>query len=178
MSEQQRLEAMARRIARGYVQRCPVNVRPDDLFQAARIGLWDAQRRHPERTGPEWDGYVAMRVRGEIIDELRAQDYAPRRARLGNAHLRVVGFDDVCDDWSDRIAGKSEDPEQAAIARVDAAKAWAAPMRQGDRTVLKRRYEGGWQQAHVAAAEGVSCAWVSQRESRGLLKMREHLEER
>jgi len=51
----------------------------EDLLSAGRFGAWQAVIRQPEHEF--FRNYCATRVAGAVLDELRAQDWAPRRAR-------------------------------------------------------------------------------------------------
>src|SRR5579863_1772729 len=85
------------------LRRLPPNVLRDDLVAAGTFGLVDALRKSPERT-TAFDWYARIRIRGAVVDELRAQDWLTRcaRTRLSQAQARgegatmaVVGFDDL-----------------------------------------------------------------------------------
>ena len=69
-----RLQSMAITIARAFVRKLPCNVQREDIEQAALIGLMKGLRKHPTPTGDAegWEGYLRQRIRGAIIDELRA----------------------------------------------------------------------------------------------------------
>ncbi len=71
---------VARRIALGFKRKLPPSVEADDLIAAAMCGLWDAIRLNP-KPGPGFDWYVTVKMRGAILDELRRQDWLPRRHR-------------------------------------------------------------------------------------------------
>lgn len=53
----------------------------DELHSAGVSGLADAVRRIDSSRSDSFDGYIAMRIRGAIIDELRNIDYMSRSAR-------------------------------------------------------------------------------------------------
>jgi RNA polymerase sigma factor for flagellar operon FliA len=59
----------------------PPNVDRDDLFHAGVIGLMDALTRFDVTRDNAFSTYAVMRIRGAIIDELRARDWIPRSAR-------------------------------------------------------------------------------------------------
>lgn len=52
----------------------------DDMQQVALMGLLSSLRRygHPDT---HFSGYAAQRIRGAVLDELRQQDWRPRRLR-------------------------------------------------------------------------------------------------
>src|SRR6185503_3671143 len=90
------------------MRRLPPNVRREDLFSAGMLGLYDSMRKNGgDEDGPKFEWYARIRIRGAILDELRAQDWLPRRARWVAAGRReaapgatnlpsaVIGFDDL-----------------------------------------------------------------------------------
>jgi RNA polymerase sigma factor for flagellar operon FliA len=162
-------------MARSYMQRLPRTVQRDDIEQAALIGLVDGLRKHPDGTGPTFDFYLRMRIRGEIIDELRAQDWATRRNRAGGTAMKMLHLEDVNAQWGDLMQGAHEDVELAAIARLDGEKAWRSPMKARDLRMLRGRYERGQLQRELAVVEGVSEARVCQRLTVVLASIRTHL---
>jgi RNA polymerase sigma factor FliA len=152
---------MALGIARSYMRRVPANVCHDDLEQAALIGLMDGLRRHPEGEGPGFDCYLRLRIRGSIIDELRTEDWSPRRDRCSSA-AAMVHLDDLDERWDEQMPGASSDPELAAIARIDGSKAWRTPLSPRSERILRAAYERGCQQQEIGIQEGISAARVSQ----------------
>jgi RNA polymerase sigma factor for flagellar operon FliA len=59
----------------------PSTVDRDDLFHAGVIGLIDALGRFDPSRDNAFSTYAVMRIRGQIIDELRARDWVSRGAR-------------------------------------------------------------------------------------------------
>lgn len=94
-------------VVRRLLRRFPSSVRREELIAAGMVGLWDSIRRSDLAEGPRFEWYARIRIRGAILDELRAQDWLPRRARWVAAGRRapkagqtclptaVVGFDDL-----------------------------------------------------------------------------------
>ncbi len=72
---------MVRRIAAQMAAQLPASVDIADLEQAGMIGLWDALERGQEQAPGQFGAYAAIRIRGAIYDELRRQDWLPRRSR-------------------------------------------------------------------------------------------------
>ncbi len=62
----------------------------DELHSAGVTGLADAVRRLDPARKESFDGYVATRVRGAIIDELRDLDYMSRSARNDAKNMNKV----------------------------------------------------------------------------------------
>jgi RNA polymerase sigma factor for flagellar operon FliA len=71
------VSAVAHRVATGV----PAHVELADLVQSGVFGLIDAVERFDPERSPRFESYAAQRIRGAIIDELRAQDWVPRSVR-------------------------------------------------------------------------------------------------
>ena len=87
---------LVRRIAHQMVAKLPANVELDDMIQAGMMGLMDAICRYEESQGTQFEVYASQRVRGAMLDELRANDWLPRSARksqrdIENAIHRLEG---------------------------------------------------------------------------------------
>lgn len=72
---------LVRRIALQLAARLPASVEVDDLVQAGLLGLLDAGSRFQEGLGARFETYASQRIRGAMLDELRANDWAPRGLR-------------------------------------------------------------------------------------------------
>ena len=64
---------LVRRIAHQMVAKLPANVELDDMIQAGMMGLMDAICRFEESQGTQFEVYASQRVRGAMLDELRAR---------------------------------------------------------------------------------------------------------
>ncbi len=69
-------------VVRRTTRRLPAHVEPADLVQAGVLGLIEAIERYDPCRCPRFEGYAAARIRGAVLDELRAQDWVPRAVRL------------------------------------------------------------------------------------------------
>ncbi len=72
---------LVRRLALQMAARLPANVELDDLVQAGLLGLLDALRRYQQTPDAQFETYATTRIRGAMLDELRAQDWLPRTVR-------------------------------------------------------------------------------------------------
>jgi RNA polymerase sigma factor for flagellar operon FliA len=79
--------ALVDKIAKRIVYRLPPNVELDDLKSAGFIGLIDAIEKYSDDKGTPFKVYAEIRIRGAIMDELRAQDWVPRSVR--DRHQRL-----------------------------------------------------------------------------------------
>src|SRR5829696_3623759 len=59
----------------------PRHVDREDLARAGALGLVEAARRYDESRGVPFDRFAAQRIRGAILDAVRAADWAPRSVR-------------------------------------------------------------------------------------------------
>ncbi|MEZ5376687.1 MAG: FliA/WhiG family RNA polymerase sigma factor [Acidimicrobiales bacterium] len=60
----------------------PRHVDREDLARAGALGLVEASRRFDESRGVPFERFAAQRIRGAILDSVRAADWAPRSVRL------------------------------------------------------------------------------------------------
>ncbi len=68
-------------IARKISMRLPANIELDDLISSGVIGLMDAIDKYDQTRDNKFKTYAEFRIRGSILDELRAQDWVPRSVR-------------------------------------------------------------------------------------------------
>jgi len=172
---------LVHRIASGFQRRLPRNVLREDLVAAGMIGLWDAIRRHGEQPNEGFAWYVRVRVRGAILDELRAQDWLSRRVRKavsaseGGTVPRVVRFDDVSESEQSRCLGMAADADdelelqanREALARA----VEALPER--ERRIVSEHYYRQVKFTTLGAELGVSEPRVSQLHSRAMRRLRD-----
>ena len=59
----------------------PRHVERDELARAGALGLVEAARRYDEARGVPFERFAAQRIRGAILDAVRAADWAPRSVR-------------------------------------------------------------------------------------------------
>ncbi|MFZ9596662.1 MAG: FliA/WhiG family RNA polymerase sigma factor [Bdellovibrionia bacterium] len=68
-------------IAQKIAARLPANIELDDLISSGVIGLMDAMEKYDSTRDNKFKTYAEFRIRGAILDELRAQDWVPRSVR-------------------------------------------------------------------------------------------------
>mgnify|MGYP006422689889 CR=1 FL=1 len=90
-------------------KKMPPNVSFDDLIGYGTLGLVDAIEKFDHQRGIKFKTYAIPRVRGAILDELRARDWIPRSVRrkarridnaiseLENQYGRSVSDEEVAD---------------------------------------------------------------------------------
>ena len=59
----------------------PRHVDRDELARSGALGLVEAARRYDEDRGVPFERFAAQRIRGAILDSVRAADWAPRSVR-------------------------------------------------------------------------------------------------
>jgi len=72
---------LVKRIAHQMMAKLPYSVQIDDIIQAGMLGLLDAASRFDELHGAQFETYATQRIRGAMLDELRAADWLPRSLR-------------------------------------------------------------------------------------------------
>src|SRR6266705_1368437 len=68
-------------VAQKIAVRLPSNIEFDDLVSSGVIGLMDAIDKYDPSRDNKFKTYAEFRIRGAILDELRAQDWVPRSVR-------------------------------------------------------------------------------------------------
>ncbi|HWZ91260.1 MAG TPA: sigma-70 family RNA polymerase sigma factor [Polyangiaceae bacterium] len=180
----QQYEPLVRKIAGGFQRKLPRNVLREDLIAAGMSGLWDAIRRHPDGPGESFEWYVRVRIRGAILDELRAQDWLPRRARAAaeaasgtDAYIpppAVVRFDDVSE-WEQNRCLADASSSEAAVAAKFAQETLAKAVEQlpeRERHIVSQHYFRGVKFKDLGAELGVSEPRISQLHSRAIQRLK------
>lgn len=85
----ERYLSLVRYIAERILVKLPQNVELDDLYSAGIFGLMDAVDGYDLERGVKFETYCTTRIRGSILDALRALDWVPRIVR-NKAH-RIDG---------------------------------------------------------------------------------------
>jgi len=68
----------------------PRHVEREELARAGALGLVEAARRFDEAKGVPFQRFAAQRIRGAILDSVRAADWAPRSVRALSRRLDMV----------------------------------------------------------------------------------------
>jgi len=176
---------LVRKIAGGFQRKLPRNVLREDLVAAGMSGLWDAIRRHPDGGDESFEWYVRVRIRGAILDELRAQDWLPRRARAAaEAHAgtdayvpppSVVRIDDVSEWEQNRCLADSSSSESAVAAKFTQESLVKAVdlLPERERHIVSSHYFRGVKFKDLGAELGVSEPRISQLHSRAIARLKE-----
>lgn len=135
-------------------RRVPANVQRDDLLAAGLFGLVDSLRKNGSNPGVTFESYARMRIRGAVLDELRAQDWLSRRARdaineraddpdAEREGVMLVGFDELSDaEEREHLVSYRLDPEAVYEAKETMRHLAAAldKLSERERTVVAMYY--------------------------------------
>ena len=72
---------LVKRLAHLMMAKLPSSVQIEDIIQAGMMGLLDAASRYDEFHGAQFETFATQRIRGAMLDELRAADWLPRALR-------------------------------------------------------------------------------------------------
>jgi RNA polymerase sigma factor for flagellar operon FliA len=170
------------------LRKLPPNVLREDLMAAGTFGLVDALRKSADH-GPTFDWYARIRIRGAVVDELRAQDWLTRRARtrvtraqaLGETGgLAVVGFDDLPESQAQGLADETAaTPQEQVERRMDrlALESAVALLPEREANIVGWHYFDGIPFKTIAARLGVSEPRISQLHARAMGRLRTTLSE-
>jgi RNA polymerase sigma factor FliA len=187
---------LVHQVVASLARRLPANVLRDDLLAAGVFGLVDSLRKNGGDEGETFEWYARLRIRGAIFDELRAQDWLPRRARSktraedGRSEcaspsaaepLRsvvpkaLVSLHDINGiEEAIHLATASDDPAEAIEARSEV-RALAKAIEQlpdRERQIVGMHYFHGVKFKDIGAELGVSEPRVSQLHARALGRLR------
>ncbi len=86
---------LVRQIANRLAARLPDSLDRDDLVQAGMIGLLDAIEKYDPSREAQFRTYAEFRIKGAMLDDLRASDWVPRSVRehaerIGRAHTELA----------------------------------------------------------------------------------------
>ena len=187
---------LVHRIVARFSRRLPRSVRREDLVAAGTLGLFNALRSSEHTCEEMFSAYARIRIRGAIVDELRRNDWSPRRRRSSAdaapttpstppaeaaTPVTVVGFDDLpahtvgaFDTTSGGASYGAVSPfeelsqksEQKIVQRLVA----ALPER--EREIVRLRYFEGVPSKAIASELGLSEARISQLHARAMGRLR------
>ncbi|MEG3640140.1 FliA/WhiG family RNA polymerase sigma factor [Magnetococcus sp. PR-3] len=79
---------LVRYVAGRISMKLPQSVDLDDLYQVGVMGLIDAVSKFDPDRGIKFQTYAEFRIRGAILDELRAIDWVPRQLRQNASQIQ------------------------------------------------------------------------------------------
>lgn len=105
---------LVRAIATRMVRNFPQNVDVDDLINEGMLGLIDALDRFDSSRGVPFKAYAEIRIRGAIVDQLRAMDFVPRSVRR-----KAGALDRARTELKQKLGRKPTREEMAAEMELD-----------------------------------------------------------
>ena len=187
--EVQRHMPLVKQVVARFLRRLPANVLRDDLVAAGVFGLIDSLRKNGGDQGPTFESYARIRIRGAILDELRTQDWLPRRARWAAAGktpgseevatISIIGFEDlVGGERSLEIADESVEDASVLLEKGHERRQLAeavAQLPERERTIVQMHYFQGARFKEIGALLGVSEPRVSQLHTRAMGQLKKIL---
>jgi RNA polymerase sigma factor for flagellar operon FliA len=182
--------ALVRQVVARFLRRLPANVLRDDLVAAGVFGLIDSLRKNGGDDGPTFESYARIRIRGAILDELRTQDWLPRRARwaasrkraggVGEVPVSVVGIEDLAP--AERALNFIDESEEDAPTQIErgqernrvAGAIDKLPSR--EQTIVRMHYFQGARFKDIGELLGVSEPRISQLHTRAISQLKKMLE--
>lgn len=175
------------KIVRGMLRRLPSHIDKADLVQQGRIGLMEAARRYDPTSAATFKTFATYRIRGEIIDGLRAHSQG-RPAEAGwNESVESIGEsasshsgDDVSGFMSsvkalstafELATSTTENPLEESLEKTTL---WTAVGRlpERERHVCELLYKMDMTMQDIANLMGTSKASVSRLHKRALERLR------
>ncbi len=172
----------------------PAGVDADDLVSCGVLGLAEAWERYDPERGVAFEAFAIPRIKGAVIDAIRAADWVPRKARqrarlTGEPVAMLVSMDserpssnfgaDGDHSTADRIVDDSaEEPGANLLAAENSRELMGALNRLPDRerTIISLHYFERVALQDIAKSFGVTESRVSQLHTRALRMLRAALE--
>jgi RNA polymerase sigma factor (sigma-70 family) len=142
----------------------------EDLEQAGAVGLLKAAESYDPGVGVSFSTYAQYRMRGEILDHIRANRFGGRQSEL----VEPERFDWLTDEDDWHPVDESVPVDDQAISAVVAARALRLVRSKRLRFVVER-YMEGWTQTEIGRDLGVSQVAVSKMLAVAMERMREGL---
>lgn len=95
----------------------PRHVERDELADAGALGLVEAARRFDESRGVPFERFAAQRIRGAILDAVRAADWAPRSVRT--LARKLEGVEQRLASQLGRLPGPDEVARELGMSREE-----------------------------------------------------------
>jgi RNA polymerase sigma factor for flagellar operon FliA len=183
------VERIAHRSAATYG--LPASLDASDLVSCGVLGLAEAWDRFDPERGVAFEAFAIPRIKGAVIDAIRAADWVPRkarqRARETGEHLAVlVSMDeDRSSDNGDRVPTAERladqqlpEPGTELMASEDKRELIGTLNRlpERERMIVTLHYFEGVPLQEIARSLGVTESRVSQLHTRALRMMREGIE--
>jgi RNA polymerase sigma factor FliA len=168
----------------------PAGVDADDLVSCGVLGLAEAWERFDADRGVAFEAFAIPRIKGAVIDAIRAADWVPRkareRARLTGEPVAILvsmdserSTDDGDHSTADRIVDTSAEEPGANLLAVENTRDLMASLNRlpdRERTIISLHYFERVALQDIAKSFGVTESRVSQLHTRALRMLRAALE--
>ena len=154
----------------------------EDLVAWGVVGLVQAAQRYRDGSEASFGAYAAPRVRGQVLDALRARDPLTRSARQAYRAAREAdpGLPQPAVEVSlDRYMERGAEPPVVARCRAARDRRWPRISRElrslpaTERAVLVLSYGRGMTLKEIGARVGLSESGVCRARARALVRLRE-----
>ena len=112
-----RFAPLVRHVVERVAATLPRNVDHEDLYSAGVLGLLDAHAKFDTRKGVKFETYAVWRIKGAVLDQLRALDWASRSMRRKARNLD--GVTRKLDQKLGRAASEDEVARELKMSRED-----------------------------------------------------------
>ena len=112
-----RFAPLVRHVVERVAATLPRNVDHEDLYSAGVLGLLDAHAKFDTRKGVKFETYAVWRIKGAVLDQLRALDWASRSMRRKARNLD--GVTRRLDQKLGRAASEDEVARELKMSRDD-----------------------------------------------------------
>ncbi len=168
---------LVRKVVTKIFRRLPSCVVLDDLLAAGVQGLLAALQRNGGDDGETFERYARIRIRGAVIDELRRQDWVPRKVRDDEASaVSVVRIEDLgTPDRPREFADESGLDADDRISSCEDAQALASAIAQlpeRERMIIQMYYFEGVLLKDIGTMLSISDPRVSQVHGRAVARLR------
>mgnify|MGYP001248801908 CR=1 FL=1 len=99
---------LLKRIVSRMASRFPPEVDPEEVYQAGMIGLLDAVDKFDPSRDIQFQTYAEYRIKGSILDELRALDWVPRGVRAAATEWERT--------WNEQCSTLGREPSDSEMA--------------------------------------------------------------
>jgi RNA polymerase sigma factor for flagellar operon FliA len=164
---------VASRVATGL----PASVEQADLVSYGMFGLIDALGKFEPGRGNKFETYAIPRIKGAIIDELRAMDWVPRSVRFKARELEKAHTD--LESMLNRLADKNLDPTSGMEGQETRGMLAAAinSLSEREKIVVTLYYFEGLTLAEIGEILGVTESRVCQIHTKAVGGLRGQLSE-
>jgi len=158
-------------VAGKLARRLPLHVCVDDLLSAGLVGLLHAARRFDPGRDTSFAHFAHARIRGAMLDELRALDWVPRRRRRETVAPSMTDFSSLFEDEDPPLVFRGRDP--ADRAEADDWRDFALRnLTDQERRVITLHYFGGLTGVAIARALKLSEARITRIRQQAIRRLR------